>query len=87
MVLDVHRAAQYHQPAVTVHVELRIRVPLEVLEADPVPAPPDQRIQRAQGLGGDMLEDEEARHRRIMPKARLAPPMAAGNALIAGRAA
>jgi len=35
-----------------------IRVPLEILEADPVPAAADQRVERAQRFGGDVLEDE-----------------------------
>ena len=40
----------------------RVRMALEVLEADAVPAPADQRVERAQRFGGDVLEDEEARH-------------------------
>ena len=58
MVLHVHRSTQHHQPAVAVDVELGVRVALEVLEADAVTAPPDQRVERAQRFGGDVLEDE-----------------------------
>ena len=62
MVFHVHRPTQHDQAAVAVDVELGVRMALEILEADPVPALADQRIERAQRFGGDVLEDEEARH-------------------------
>jgi hypothetical protein len=61
-VLHIHRAAQHHQPAVALHLGLRLRIALEIDEADPMPARPDQRIQRAERLGGDVLEDQQAGH-------------------------
>ena len=61
-VLDVHRSAEHDQPAIAVDVGLRFGIALEVGEADAVAATADQRIERAERLGGDVLEDEQARH-------------------------
>lgn len=58
LILDIHRAAQHDQAAVAVDVGLCVRVAFEVDETDAVAAPPDQGIQRAQRLGGNVLEDE-----------------------------
>src|SRR5690606_30583377 len=66
LVLHVHRSAQDHQAAVAVHVRLRVGLALEVDEAYAVAPSPDQRIERAQRLGGYVLEDEEARHGTIL---------------------
>ena len=62
LVFDIHRTAQNDQPAITIHLRLRVRLPLEIDEADPVATPPDQRIQRAQWLGSNVLEDQYAGH-------------------------
>jgi hypothetical protein len=87
VVFDVHRATEDDQPAIAVHVELGVRMPLEVLEADPVATPTDQRVERTQRFGGDMLKDEEARHAATMPKAAASSPIAMRHALIAAGAA
>ena len=50
------------QAAIPVHLGLRVWFAFEIGEADPVSTPPDQWIQRAQGLGGDMLEDQALGH-------------------------
>ncbi len=62
LVLDVHRPAQHDQAAIAVHAGLRLGLALEVDEADAVAALADQRIERAERFGGDMLEDEKAGH-------------------------
>jgi hypothetical protein len=61
-IFDIHRAAEYDQAAITIDVRFRIRLPVEVDETNAVPASTDQRIERAQRLGGDMLEDKDAGH-------------------------
>ena len=62
-------------------------MPLEVLEADPVATPTDQRVERAKRFGGDVLEDEDARHAATMPNAAASSPIAMRHALIAAGAA
>ena len=62
MLIDIHRATQYHQPVIALGIELGIRVTLEVLEADAMAAASDQGIQRPKGFGGDVLEYKQAGH-------------------------
>ena len=47
---------------VAVEVRLRIGMALEIVEADAVAARADARMQRAERLGGDVLEDHQAGH-------------------------
>ncbi len=62
LVIDVHRSTQHDQSAIAVDVGLRIRMALEIMEPDAVAPCADARVQRAQGLGGDMLEDHQSGH-------------------------
>jgi len=64
LVFHVHRSAQHDQAAVAVDVGFRFGLPFEIGETDAVAASADQGIQRAQGLGRDVLEDEDAGHAR-----------------------
>ena len=61
--------------------------PLVQPGSDAMPAPADQRVERAQRFGGDVLEDEEARHPRTMPNAAGSAPIANRHAFIAASAA
>jgi len=56
------QATEHDQPAVAIQARPRVRIALEVHELDPMPAAPDQWIERAERLGGDVLEDEDSRH-------------------------
>src|SRR6185503_10063723 len=47
------------------HIGPRVGVALEVMETDTVTARANQRIEAAERLGGDVLEDEQSRHRSI----------------------
>ena len=62
LVFDVHRSAEHDQPAIAVDVGLRVRLAVEIDEADAMATPADQRIKRAERFGGDVLEDENAGH-------------------------
>ena len=64
--LHVHRPAQHDQAAVALHARQCLRLTLEVDEANAVAAAADQRVERAQRLGGDMLKDEDAGHGLIL---------------------
>ena len=64
LVFHVHRSAEHDQPAIAVDIRLRIRVALEIVEADAVPARADPRIERAQRLGGNVLENHQSGHAR-----------------------
>jgi len=69
VVFDIHRPAQHDQPAIAVDVELGIGMAFEILEPDAMTASPDQWIQRAEWLGGNVLEDKKTGHLQTMPKA------------------
>jgi hypothetical protein len=60
LVHHVHRTTQHDEPVVALDVRLRIGMPLEIMEANAMAAGTDARIQRAQGLGGHMLEDHQS---------------------------
>ena len=62
LILDVHRSAEHDEPAIAVDVRLRVRVALEIVEANPVAARADQRVERAERLDGDVLENQDAGH-------------------------
>jgi len=62
LILDVHRAAKHDQAVVAVHIWHGVRLALEVVEADAMTAIADSRMQRAQRLGCDVLEDHETGH-------------------------
>jgi hypothetical protein len=49
----------------------------EVDIADPVPGPAQHRVEHAQRLGGDVLEDEDSGHGRSIPDRFCAPVPAA----------
>jgi hypothetical protein len=57
LVLDVHGPAEHDEAAITVDVRLSVWFPLEVVEADPVAARPNQRIERPERLDGYVLKD------------------------------
>src|SRR5687768_16454947 len=63
VVADVHRPAEHDESAVAVDRRPGVRVALEIHEADAMAAAPDQRIERSERFGGDVLEDEQAGHR------------------------
>jgi len=65
-VLDVHRTAEHDQPAIAIELGARIGLALEVDELHAMSALADQLVQCAERLGGDMLEDEDARHARSL---------------------
>ncbi len=90
LVFDIHWATQHDQPAIAIHLRLRVRLTFEIDEADPVATPPDQRIQRAQWLGSDVLEYKDAGHGRVRDaatfdyaKARQTPPITLGHHVLA----
>jgi hypothetical protein len=60
LILDVHRPAEHDEPAIAVDVGLRVGIALEIVEAHAVAASANQRIERAERLDGDVLEDQEA---------------------------
>src|SRR5690606_13426159 len=72
--VDVHRPAEDDEAVVAGEPRPRVRVAAEVHVADAEPEAPEQRVQRAEDLVGDVLEDEQPAHgRRIiiaMPRAR-----------------
>ena len=62
LVLDVHGPAQHDEPAIAVEVRLRIGMAMKIVEADAMAARADARIQRAQGLGRNVLENHQSGH-------------------------
>jgi hypothetical protein len=62
LIFHIHRPAQHHESLIPVHIRLRIGIALEIVEADAVAARADARVQGAERLGGNMLEDHQARH-------------------------
>src|SRR5438445_3927442 len=65
-ILDVHRSTEHDQPAITIEFRLGIGLAFEVDELDAMPALTNQLVERAERFGGDVLEDEYARHVRSM---------------------
>jgi hypothetical protein len=62
LVLDVHRPAKHHQATIAIDHRLCVRRALKVDEANAMPASADQGVERAERLGGNVLEDQQARH-------------------------
>lgn len=62
LVLHIHRPTQHDEALVFLHVGLRVRCALEVVEADAMATRADARIQRAERLGSNVLKDHQARH-------------------------
>jgi hypothetical protein len=63
MILDVHGPPENDEPAILIDVRLGIRMPLEIMEPDPVAPGANQRVERAERLDGYVLKNEKARHR------------------------
>ena len=64
LILHVHGPAQHDQPVVAIHAGRGIRVALEIHIADAMPACADQWIERAEWLGGNVLQNQNAGHRK-----------------------
>ena len=62
--VDVHRAAEKHEPAVAVEGRLGVRVAAEVHVADTEAGALEERVERAEDLVGDVLADEKLAHDR-----------------------
>jgi len=60
LILDVHWAAEHDQAVVAIHVWQGVGLALEIVETYAMTATADSRMQRAQRLGGNVLEDHEA---------------------------
>jgi hypothetical protein len=58
LILDVHRPAEHDEPTVAVEARLRIGLTMKVMEPNAVAARPNQRIENAERLGGNVLKDE-----------------------------
>ena len=56
LVLHVHRPAQYDQPVVAGEIRLGVRVTFEIVETDTVAPCTDASMERAEWLGGHVLE-------------------------------
>jgi len=63
--VDVHRAAQHYESVVATDVRLRGRFAAEVDVTDAEAGRPEQRIEVAERLGGDVLENEQLGHDRV----------------------
>src|SRR5690606_1256700 len=61
LLIHIHRATQHDQPAIAIDAGLRIRIALEIVEADAVSARADARIERAQRFSGHMLAHPQTR--------------------------
>src|SRR5262245_12264410 len=68
LILDVHGPAENDEAAVAIDVRLGVGVALEVVETNPMPACTNQRIERSERLDGDVLKDEQPRHRSTLPR-------------------
>ncbi len=62
LLVHVHWTAEHDQALVAVDVRLCVRIALEIVEADAVPAGADARMQSAERFGRDVLEDHQAGH-------------------------
>src|SRR5690606_17907074 len=68
LLIHIHRSAKHDQPAITIDAGLRIRIALEIVEADAVPARADARIERTQRFGGHMLEHQQTGHEGLQTR-------------------
>ena len=64
LVRHIHRAAEHHQALVAIDIGLGVWFAFEIDEANTMAARSDQRVQRSQRFGSDMLKHQNARHRR-----------------------
>src|SRR6185503_10653701 len=84
LIFDVHGTAEDDEAAIAVDLGLRVRVSLEVVEANSMPARANQCVQRSERLDGDVLENQKARHELIVASSGGARLLAAGAVAIDG---
>ena len=63
LILDVHRSAENDEPAKAIDLRSSVRISFEVVKTNPMAARPNERVERSERLDGDVLKDQEARHR------------------------
>jgi hypothetical protein len=62
LILYVHRSAEHDEASIAIDVGSGVGVALEIVEANPVPARANQRIECSERLDGDVLKNQQPRH-------------------------